>query len=174
MGYTHHFAYLPHSLQLRRAWPLLRLDTARILSEARRSGVFVAGVLGDEEPLLDEQVIAFNGRGNQQRDMFVLSRTALTNRSRWGRRYMLAACETGRRPYDLAVAAVLLRTWQLAPKAISLGSDGTWDEDWRAARELVADLFPDKRSSRRQADRSILINVDDGPASIRPYAPWVP
>ena len=66
-------------------------------------------------------------------------------------------CKTGRRPYDLAVAAVLLRCRLLLPGVFLIGSDGDWEREWLTgaipdlagrtaglgARRLLAGLFDD-------------------------------
>ncbi|MBO3681770.1 hypothetical protein [Streptomyces sp. NEAU-YJ-81] len=44
------------------------------------------------------------------------------------------------------MAAVLLRCWQLAPRAFAIASDGGWESEWKlgapSPRALVASLFP--------------------------------
>jgi hypothetical protein len=50
-------------------------------------------------------------------------------------------CKTGRSSYDLAVTAILLRASQHAPRHIRLSSDGSWDAEWRPARDLIHGLF---------------------------------
>ncbi len=65
-----------------------------------------------------------------------------------------ASCTTNRKPYHLAVAAVLLRTALLVPEAFAVASSASWDGEWAngspwwpaaairySARRVVADLF---------------------------------
>ncbi|KAL5388906.1 hypothetical protein DPSP01_002612 [Paraphaeosphaeria sporulosa] len=54
--------------------------------------------------------------------------------------------KTNRKPYDLAVACVLLRAFLLAPECVHLNSDGYWtDEEWIDAVTLYKQLWPDEQ-----------------------------
>jgi hypothetical protein len=62
-------------------------------------------------------------------------------------------CKTNRKPYDAAVAAVLLRCALLLPGVFLVRSDGAWDGEWAhgaarasgialpSARDIVGALF---------------------------------
>lgn len=66
---------------------------------------------------------------------------------------MTASCTTSRKPYDLAVSAILLRCTLLLPQAFAVASDGAWDAEWAhgatpgttaprlGARTVIANLF---------------------------------
>ncbi|EFQ87815.1 hypothetical protein P3342_012365 [Pyrenophora teres f. teres] len=50
-------------------------------------------------------------------------------------------CKTVRKPYDLVVTTILLRASMLFGSAISVASDGRW-EQWKGARHLLKELWP--------------------------------
>lgn len=47
------------------------------------------------------------------------------------RRFLWDFCKTSRKPYDVAVSAILLRCHQLSPDALDIASDGGSDHEWR-------------------------------------------
>ena len=79
-----------------------------------------------------------------------------------------AFCTTGRKPYDLAVSAILLRCALLLPQAFAISSDGAWDREWAygatpgaaapplGARAVIADLF-----DLRPPDNPLRVTVAD-------------
>ncbi|MEV4199385.1 hypothetical protein [Micromonospora globbae] len=152
MGYTHYWSVPLSHRDYATAWPTLIDDTRRIIGAVRATGVVIAGPDGYRRPVLDPAAgIEFNGDATTDLDYeaFVLQPPSL----RPG--YTRAFCKTGRRPYDLAVAAVLLRARLLLPDVFLIRSDGSWDGEWAhgvlpgipgaghavAPRQLVADLF---------------------------------
>lgn len=125
MGYTH---YWSHGDIEPAAWSGLLTDAKRIINEA---GVKLAGLDGSGEPVLDQKEIALNGVApDDLYESFVIKT--------WGTDFDF--CKTQYRPYDLVVCAVLLRAALTVP-GFRVKSDGDWDSDWKAARELYAKLF---------------------------------
>lgn len=152
MGHTHYWSVQRSHPDYATAWPVILDDTRRVIDAVRTAGVVIAGPDGYRRPILDPvEGIAFNGDATTDLDYeaFVLQPPSLAPGYTW------AFCKTGRRPYDLAVAAVLLRCRLLLPDVFPIASDGDWDGEWAhgvlpgvpgaghavAPRQLVADLF---------------------------------
>ncbi|AEV84409.1 hypothetical protein ACWT_3386 [Actinoplanes sp. SE50] len=154
MGYLHYWSLLLNDPAYQAAWPQLVNDTVRIVDAVRRAGIDLAGPLGDNRPILDATGdLTFNGDrvAGHAADTFTLRRPQNGgDRPQWIAGY----CDTKRFPYDLAVAATLLRCHLLVPTALTLSSDGSWERQWKygkklpgrrrrapAARTLLTDLF---------------------------------
>jgi hypothetical protein len=152
MGYTHYWSVQRSHPDYAAAWSRILDDTARIIDAVRGTGVVIAGPDGQQEPILDPaDGIAFNGDATTGLDYetFFLPPPAPVAGYAW------AFCKTDRCPYDLAVAAVLLRCRLLLPEVFLIASDGSWDTEWLrgvlpgvpdpgygiGARHLVRDLF---------------------------------
>jgi hypothetical protein len=151
MGYTHYWNTAHTHPAYATTWPAIIEDTRRIINAVRATGVVIAGPHGYRRPLLHPgDGIAFNGDATTDLDYgpFTLSPPLPAERRR-----TVEFCKTGRRPYDLAVAAVLLHCQLLLPDVFHVRSDGAWDVEWACgvataggavgigARRLVADLF---------------------------------
>ncbi|KAM0263417.1 hypothetical protein ACHAQJ_001273 [Trichoderma viride] len=101
--------------------------------------VLVTGPLNDSSqstpPVADPtHGIWFNGLGEDGHEPLCLSR----------KDHQRCFVKTARKPYDLAVACVLLRAYLLAPSVVELSSDGYWDveSEWMQVRRLYNDLWP--------------------------------
>ncbi len=144
MGYTHYWSYLPESEQWQAAFPRLLGDTSVILDHLTARGIATAGAHGSGAAALTATNIVFNGAAPGDYESFVLGTTQDPNtrhHTHRGELFTWDFCKTARRPYDLAVTTVLLRARQLAPWHFAIGSDGYWDSDWKAARDLLGELF---------------------------------
>lgn len=131
MGYTHYW----------RGWVTLSdsfiTDVQAIIEQ---SGVTIAGWDGEGEPTLTNEEIRLNGSvvGDNDHETFLLINGV--NRS-------TSFCKTAHKPYDIVVAAILLRAANLN-KGFKVESDGNWEnDDWTAARDLYFMVF------REQANR---------------------
>jgi len=167
MGYTHYYSFVPASPEFRSAFPQLLADTRQILDDLTAKGVPTAGPMGDGQPMLTANVIAFNGVGPEDDyESFALETgqdPSIARHAPDGQTFVWTFCKTARRPYDLAVAAVLLRAKQLAPRHVALSSDGRWNDEWLAARALVEELFgPLDFAADPLREPSV-----DGPAAVR-------
>lgn len=150
MTYAHTFRYAPESEAFRRAWPRMVADAARIVGYLATTGLAVRSRTGYSVPEFDrgtDGVIAFNGSAwhDGHRQPFVIRPSVPDRRrdplaaSRYARDgYVTGYCDTGRAPYDVAVAAVLLRCHQLAPTAFTIASDGGWLVEWQHGAETWA------------------------------------
>jgi hypothetical protein len=163
MVYQHYFSY--QSEQVREVWPQMLADAAAILGAVRRHGIRLAGPLGFGGPVTEGEVIAFNGLGCGGGEALLLSLdpSLQTLSPETSAPFTRGFCKTRGRPYDLAVTAVLLRAWALAPEHVAIGSDGTWHEGWLPARRLVAELF----GVDPHVD-PLVWPATAGPASVRP------
>lgn len=149
MGYTHSFVYQPGSAQYAAAWPAILSDTRWIMRAVRRHGVVMRGPAGTRQPVLDPQLaISFNGDAAAGLDLdpFTLNAPHPVGDDAPADCRVWRFVKTEERPYDLAVATVLLRAHILAPDVFAIGSSGEWGTDWIAPaghnpRDLVADLF---------------------------------
>jgi hypothetical protein len=152
MGYTHYWTLPPGDPRYAMRWPGIVEDTRRIVDAVRDLGVVIAGPDGYRRPVLDLSAgIAFNGDATSDLDYDTFALTA----PGFGGAPRTEFCKTGRRPYDLAVTAVLLRCHLLLPDVFLIGSDGEWEHEWLTgavpdatgptagigARRLLADLF---------------------------------
>jgi hypothetical protein len=138
MEYRHYWSAERAHSDYATAWPRLLEDTRVIIDAVRSTGTVIAGPSGFYRPILDAaEGIAFNGDATTDlaADTFYLAPPEPVPDRAW------LHCDTGRCPYDLAVAAVLLRCRLLLPGVFLLGSDGGWDDGWLGARRLVGELF---------------------------------
>jgi len=153
MGYTHYWTVPRTDCDYAEAWPVILDDTRLIIDAVRATGVVIAGPDGYRRPILDPvEGIAFNGDATTDLDYETFVRLPPVTADRPS---VAGFCKTGQRPYDLAVAAVLLRCRLLLPTVFLIRSDGNWDGEWArgvvpgpasrgiGARRLVADLFGD-------------------------------
>ena len=157
MQYRHHWAYPPTHPRYRQEWPAILADTRRIIDRARAAGIVIAGPDGRRSPVIDPaDGVGFNGDATTDLDGDPFTLLAPMRMLPAGKHPTASAsCRTNRKPYDLAVASVLLRCHLLLPDLFGIGSDGRWDVEWASgqtprparpgpplsARRLVADLF---------------------------------
>jgi hypothetical protein len=152
--YRHYWVYRPGDTDYRRLWSTILADTRTVIEHTRRAGIVIAGADGLRRPLLDlTEGIALNGDATTDLDGQPFTLQAPPDEDSRRAHVVRGSCATGRKPYDLAVAAVLLRCQHLVPDAFALNSDGGWDTDWLlgpqprtslatiSPRELVTRLF---------------------------------
>ena len=152
--YTHHWVYQPGHPRYHQVWPTILEDSRRIIEQVRHAGIVIAGPDGYRRPALDPaDGIGFNGDATSDLDGNPFQLLAPLPTHPRGIPTARTSCTTRRKPYDLAVAAVLLRCRILLPDVFHIRSDGVWDIEWACgattasggtgigARRLVADLF---------------------------------
>ena len=128
-SYAHRYAYLPADPGWAQAWPQILDDARTIVEQVRHLGVVIAGPDGLRHPVFDPGVgVDFNGDATTDLagDTFTVMAPMLIHSTVTAK----AICRTGAKPYDLAVAALLLRCAQLVPDVFVLDSDGGWDTQW--------------------------------------------
>ncbi len=175
---THSWAYQPSHPAYRTAWPTILHDTRR-----RQYGIVIAGADGRRSPTLDiGEDIEFNGDATTDLAGSPFALLAPLPSHPRGRPTATASCTTNRKPYALAVTAVLLHCTLLAPQAFAVASDETWDQwalgcpAWPAAarrqspRRVVADLFGDQPAESPLRDSTYPVEV----ASLTPAPPAPP
>jgi len=134
--YAHRYAYLPADPRWVQAWPQILDDARTIVEQVRRLGVVIAGPDGLRRPVFDPAMgVQFNGDATSDLagDTFTVMAPLFTHPGVTAQ----AMCRTGAKPYDLAVAALLLRCVQLVPDVFVLDSDGGWDTDWATGHQPV-------------------------------------
>lgn len=155
MGYCHHFAYQPHHPEFISGWPQLTADAELIIAACARRGVRlgpgVEGYQGKTAPEANERWIWLNGApwGRLEHETLLIlgpgkeAEECVKQMADWFGKvsFVWASVKTQRKPYDLAVTAILLRARLLMPQAFGLSSDGAWAGEWGTARDLVAELF---------------------------------
>lgn len=143
MRNRHYYTHRPSAPQYGAAWPQLLADARSIIERVRRLGVVIAGPEGFRRPVLDPGAgIYLNGDATTDLDGDVLRLLPPTvPPAHPGTDLVETSVRTGAKPYDLAVTAILLRAFQLAPHAVALGSDNDFDRDWARARATLVVLF---------------------------------
>ena len=101
-----------------------------IVETAIDAGIPLGNGLGEDVPEIAENLVAFNGVGNQGHEVFGI---ALGDSG-------FDFCKTAEKPYDAAVTASLISAKIIFGSAIEIASDGNWD-DWQSGRVLYETLF---------------------------------
>lgn len=151
---THSWAYQPSHPAYRTVWPTLLGDARRIIDHVRGLGIVIAGPHGRRTPLLDiADAVSFNGDASTDLAGSPFTLLAPLPQHPRGPATAMATVTTNRKPYELAVTAVLLRAVLLVPEAFAAASDLSWTQwgqafqAWPPAawstspRRIVADLF---------------------------------
>jgi hypothetical protein len=126
MGYTHYWRrfkdFTPEQ------WDAIVKETRAIVDSY---GELLAGWNGEDSPIVDENMISFNGRDPECCESFIIKRwlkdyglraEALT--SEFPPRGFFDFCKTRMLTYDSAVVEVMAALKRIAPEAISISSDG--------------------------------------------------
>jgi hypothetical protein len=131
MGYTHYWAYPPTDPVWARAWPEVVRSTHVIIAHARRAGIDIAGPDGHGGALAREaEGVAFNGAAVAGLHGAPFQLLAPLPHLPGRQPTATAYCTTSGKPYDAAVAALLLRCRLLLPGTFRIASDGRWDTEW--------------------------------------------
>lgn len=143
MGYTHYWSYdenlnrqnLSHAL----------VDAAKVVRAVQEQGIVLCGGLGEGEPEISEFGIVLNGDASQDLDhetfMFPM-RPEFADRAKKLHGNLWDFTKTARKPYDLAVCAILLVLKHHLDNQIRISSDGDREEDeWLPAEQLVEGLL---------------------------------
>lgn len=143
MGYTHYWRR-PKELD-QETFKLFVGDVKRIL-KAVYGKIPLSGPTGDglKKPQLTSNSIAFNGVGPNSHESFVIDR--VFQPQEWQKPkedgLYFDFCKTARKPYDLAVCAVLLAFKFHFGDVIKVSSDGGLSEgEWNPAVDLVKSIF---------------------------------
>jgi hypothetical protein len=143
VGYTHYFDQNRHFTM--DEWNKVCQAAIRIIQHCQGTGIeLLYDDRYNEPPLVDDEVIRFNGSDLNGEDLghetFLLDR--------YGSGYQF--CKTARKPYDRAVSMILLAVMDHAPDVYNIRSDGGWDEDtshesydggWVVSRKFYRAIF---------------------------------
>lgn len=156
MGYCHYYSYDPTNPRFDSVWPKIVADTDRIIARVRNAGIRIGNCLAGNAQWAGVDFIALDGDSDDLAGpgLVIFREVPPTSWSQPRNGSISEVIKTGRRPYDLAVTAVLLRCQMLLPAAFAIYSDGAWDEEWLfgatgpfpgglGARAVVAELFGD-------------------------------
>ncbi len=114
MGYTHYWGDHPNGPSFSdNEWSSLQETARRIVRESVTAAIALQWESDQERaPQIDDEVIRFNGVGQNGHETFFLQKSG-----DW------AFCKTARKPYDTPVVAILLAAQALGLKVSSDGSE---------------------------------------------------
>lgn len=131
MGYTHYWNSVDFTPE---EWEGVMADVVKILDHASlRDLVCQEWDQADHAPLVNRDLIRFNGKGDDGHETFLYHREG----TQW------CFCKTNRKPYDAAVCAVLLvlnHHCEVLGKDLDLKSDGKhldWELGQKYAQEAT-------------------------------------
>ncbi|MDP2953380.1 MAG: hypothetical protein Q8O76_08715 [Chloroflexota bacterium] len=143
MGYTHYWSHDEELDHVALAHALV--DVGKLVRVVQDRGVTLRGPGGTGEPALTEFGVAFNGDAKQGEDYESFSfpiQGEEAQRARPLHGGLWAFCKTARRPYDLAVCAVLLVFKHHLGAEMRISSDGGREADeWLPAEALVKEVL---------------------------------
>jgi len=138
MGYTHYFPRMREITN--EEWALIQAAATEVINQCQCAGVKLAYEFDapKAEPYVSGTEIRFNGIGGEGHETFHVDRLS---RDRYGRSdqsypFGFDFCKTARKPYDVAVTAILTIMHHYARGGWDIGSDGT-QEDWLEGLELA-------------------------------------
>jgi len=137
MGYTHYW-YRPRTIG-KPIWGEIARDVTKVLAEVDKTKP-LAGHDGTGSMSLGRDEIVFNGREPEDYETFCLTRVCATRcrDDHDGRHFDF--CKTAKRPYDLAVMAVLVVLKHHLKDAAVVYTDGE-NADWHPAMFLCQELL---------------------------------
>ncbi len=140
MGYTHSWyrvAAFPVD-----PWAAFVEDAKAIVSEVSRRGIALADEYGDEgtAPVVGGIIVRFNGMGPAAHESFRMERFFCGPPSRVRHDLFFDWCKTQRKPYDLAVTALLVAAKRRFGSLIVVQSDGG-ETEWVPARALCRSIL---------------------------------
>lgn len=128
MGYTHY--YTGKKKFSDSEWQTIQTDVLAILKAAKTAGVVLGDGMGEimiePEFAIEPTAIRFNGLNDDAHETFYVDQ----GNDEW------SFCKTARKPYDVAVTAILAYLEGAHPDKFSVGSDGDSD-DWQAGIKLL-------------------------------------
>ena len=137
MGYTQY--YQQQRTVTNTEWEGIMTDAAQIIQATIDSGIPLARSYEeqDQPPSVGLSVISFNGIACNGHEDFFLPRVMEVG---WqGEKYRFNFCKTARKPYDVAVGAIMLSMHHHAPGAWDLASDGGAEElEWENAAKMYS------------------------------------
>lgn len=143
MGYTHYWSY-DENLD-KAALSRALLDAKKITDAVQQRRIVLRGGLGKGEPEISEWGIWLNGDGEKGLDheTFAFPMTPdMAKRAKELHGGLWDFTKTARKPYDLAVCAILLVLKHHLGNQIRIASDGDRKADeWLPAEDLVSEVL---------------------------------
>jgi len=90
----------------------------------------------DKPPQIDNEVVRFNGHGENGHETFMLTRKTEVSGYSSIKKMAFAFCKTARKPYDKYVTACLILAKKHFGKDIQVSSDGEMS-DWQEGKKLA-------------------------------------
>lgn len=141
MGYTHYTRNLKHT---EAAWEKVCEFAGKVFQYMESKGVVLLNDQHEDEekvpPLVTSEQIRFNGMGRDSHETFILNRMGED----------FEFCKTARKPYDLAVSAILIYSSSMSHDG-EISSDGIvgtytdreWYDAWMLTRLIAPELADD-------------------------------
>ena len=137
MGYTHYWNTKPELDKTQ--WAAFIDDVCKIYDVAKAHKIELQYEFDEPKPpIVDLNVVRFNGVGKDGHETFLLDRKGRPSSSRPTECF--GFCKTAQKPYDTAVTAVLIVAKHHFKDDIAVTSDGQ-DEDWEEGRQLCAKIL---------------------------------
>lgn len=162
IGYTHYWYTYKKELKLE-SWKKMANDVRHLLANLPERSLSAGGYhsddplkLDDDESVVDDETIRFNGVGELGHETFLLERKVNLRTSFTGAKEQhFAFCKTARKPYDLPVQVCLILYQFYFKGSVSISSDGD-AEEWETAIQLANKLFGLKTTFKRRNNGSYL------------------
>lgn len=177
MGYSHYYYQRGEVPTV--TWSVIQHQISTLIAgynqEAGYRRVVEEFNLPNNPPVINADVIRFNGADDNGYETFVLSRVPY--RSQWDedKEGVFNAIKTACRPYDVVVMACILLMRHLSPYYFRFSSDGD-QKDWEPARALLAEhvgiVFADSYWNKLWEERKIFqANHGAGPTDPEDLSP---
>ena len=140
MGYTNYWYRKPELNE--KKFNLFVADVKKIYEKAKKLNIPLADGWGEEgtEPIANDEMISFNGVGDNSHETMQISRTQRKLPFESGKEELcFGFCKTARKLYDVIVTAVLIAFKHYFPHA-KISSDGN-NEDFEEGRNICNELF---------------------------------
>ncbi len=140
MGYTHYY-YIKPTLD-KKKFKAFAKDVQKLIENADVPLAFECDQT-DKKPQIDNEIVRFNGHGNDGHETFMLTRKTKVIRGLDVKGMAFNFCKTACKPYDKYVTACLvLANWHF-DKDIKVSSDGDI-ADWQEGIELAEKIVGEK------------------------------
>ena len=151
MGYTHYYNR-PKELD-KSTFALFVADAKKIVAAVEKRGIKLGNWDGKASPSLTNSKVSLNGVGEDAHESFIIPR--VFKPSEWQKPHddgnYFDFCKTARKPYDLAVASILLAFKHHFGGVVKVSSDGWYestqsheveqDQEWNDAIALYREIL---------------------------------
>lgn len=148
MGYTHYWYKQPELPA--KSWAAFIKDVTKLIEFVQKDVGIPLNYEDDVQrvPVIDADLIRFNGIGDDGHETFYFERKGKTERNG----LCFDFCKTAHKPYDIAVTAVLVAAdYHFGDMTVKISSDGS-NEEWAAGRNLVERVLGYGKSFKLKED----------------------